>query len=86
MAPRSKEPLFYFAFEMLGLNRVETGCLISNTASRRSIEKTTGFQYEGILREYSRNPQGKFEDDLRYAILKSDWDSLYDKTHVEVLR
>jgi ribosomal-protein-serine acetyltransferase len=85
VAPRSKPHLFYLAFEMLGLNRVETGCFVSNLASKRSIEKTTGFQFEGVLREYGLNEQGEFEDEYRYAILRRDWLSLYDKSRIEVI-
>jgi ribosomal-protein-serine acetyltransferase len=77
--------MFYLGFTLLGLNRIETGCLESNTASRRSIEKTPGFQFEGTLREYARNSQEEFEDELRSAILKRDWLRLYDPDQVEVL-
>ena len=42
IAPASKPHLFFLGFEILGLNRLETGCLVSNLASRRSIEKTPG--------------------------------------------
>ena len=85
VAPRSKPHLFYLAFEILGLNRIETGCYVSNTASKRSIEKTTGFELEGVLREYGLNPQGEFEDEYRYAILYRDWLKLYDKSQVAVI-
>ncbi len=73
VAPKSKPPLFYLAFEILGLNRVETGCFVSNIASKKSIEKTPGFQLEGILREYTLKSNGVFEDEYRFAILKRDW-------------
>ena len=85
VAPRSKPHLFYLAFELLGLNRVETGCFVSNTASKRSIEKTAGFQFEGVLREYGLNERGEFEDEYRYAILRRDWLKLYDKSQIEVI-
>src|SRR6185503_9172744 len=85
VAPRSKPHLFYLAFEILGLNRVETGCFVSNLASRRSIEKTAGFQLDGVLREHGLNSQGEFEDEYRYAILRRDWLKLYDKSQVEVI-
>lgn len=85
VAPRSKPHLFYLAFEILGLNRIETGCYVSNLASKRSIEKTAGFQFEGILREYGLNPQGEFEDEYRYAILRRDWLKLYDKSLIKVI-
>jgi ribosomal-protein-serine acetyltransferase len=84
IAPRSKAHLLYVGFQMLGLNRIETGCFVSNTASQRSIEKTPGFVFEGILRAYGRNAQGVFEDERRYAILRSDWQRLYNPVDVTV--
>jgi RimJ/RimL family protein N-acetyltransferase len=84
-APRSKPHLFYLAFEILGLNRVETGCFVSNLASKRSIEKTAGFLLEGVLREYGLTEQGEFEDEYRYAILRRDWLKLYDKSRIDVI-
>jgi ribosomal-protein-serine acetyltransferase len=85
VTPRSKPHLFYLAFELLGLNRVATGFRVSNHSSQRSIEKTVGFQYEGRMRESGRNDQGEFEDELLYAILRRDWQQLYDKSLVTVL-
>jgi ribosomal-protein-serine acetyltransferase len=78
VTPRSKPHLFYLAFEVLGLNRVATGCRVSNTASRRSLEKTVGLQLEGIMRESGLNEQGEFEDEYLYAILRRDYHRLYD--------
>lgn len=85
VAPRSKPHLFYLAFEILGLNRVETGCFVSNLASKRSIEKTAGFELEGIFREEGLNDRGEFEDAYRYAILRRDWLRIYDKSRIEVV-
>lgn len=85
IAPNSKPHLFYLAFKMLGLNRVETGCDASNIASQKSIEKTRGFVYEGTLRKFKRKPDGTFEDEYRYAILKNDWKKLYDESGIEVI-
>jgi ribosomal-protein-serine acetyltransferase len=85
VAPGSKPHLFYLGFELLGLNRLETGCAVSNIASKRSIEKTPGFQYEGTMREHVRSAQGGFEDEYRYAILRRDWIRLYDKSTIEVI-
>jgi RimJ/RimL family protein N-acetyltransferase len=70
VAPASKPLLLRLGFGALGLNRIETGCFVSNLASRRSIEKTPGFRLEGTLRQYGRNARGEFEDELRYAILR----------------
>ncbi len=85
VAPGSKPHLFYLGFYLLGLNRIETGCFVSNTASRRSIEKTPGFVYEGTLRKFQRNDAGEFEDELRYSILRTDWETLYDPHEIDVI-
>jgi ribosomal-protein-serine acetyltransferase len=85
VAPASKPALYYLGFALLGLNRIETGCFASNLASRRSMEKTPGLAYEGTLRQYARNASGVFEDEHRYAILRSDWIRVYAATRVEVL-
>ncbi len=85
VAPRSKPHLFYLAFEILGLNRVETGCFVSNVASKKSIEKTVGFEFEGTTRQSGLNDNGEFEDEYRYAILRQDWVKLYDKTRIDVI-
>jgi ribosomal-protein-serine acetyltransferase len=85
VTPGSKPHLFYLAFELLGLNRVATGHRVSNVSSQRSIAKTPGFQFEGIMRESGVNDAGEFEDELLYAILRRDWLALYDKTQVRVV-
>lgn len=85
VTPRSKPHLFYLAFELLELNRVATGCRVSNLASKRSLEKTAGLQLEGIMRESGVDDQGRFEDEYLYAILRSDWLRHYDKSLVSVL-
>lgn len=85
VAPRSKPHLFYLAFEILGLNRIETGCFVSNLASKKSIEKTAGFQFEGTMRQSGLNDYGKLEDEHLYAILRQDWVKYYDKTRVEMI-
>ncbi len=85
VTPGSKPHLFYLAFELLGLNRVATGCRVSNLSSRRSLEKTAGLQLEGIMRESGVNEQGEFEDEYLYAILRRDWLALYDQAQVQVL-
>lgn len=85
VAPASKPALYYLGFAVLGLNRIETGCFASNLASRRSLEKTPGLVYEGTLRQYARNATGVFEDEHRFAILRSDWLALYRDARIEVV-
>jgi ribosomal-protein-serine acetyltransferase len=85
VTPATKPLLFYLGFALLGLNRIATGCFVSNRSSRRSIEKTPGFLYEGRMRESARNDDGEFEDEYIYGILRSDWLRLYDPSEIEVV-
>lgn len=85
IAPASKPLLFYLAFELLKLNRVETGCATSNLSSRKSIEKTRGFELEGVLRGYCLNQKGGYDDEFRYSILREDWLRLYEPSEIEVI-
>jgi ribosomal-protein-alanine N-acetyltransferase len=59
-----------FAFENLGLHRVEGACLPSNEASRGLLTKS-GFTEEGYLRRYLRI-DGQWRDHVLFGILKSD--------------
>ena len=65
--------LIDWAFLEMGLNRIEACPMKINTPSIGILEKL-GFRYEGNLREriYFK---GKFEDQLYYSILKSDWET-----------
>lgn len=86
IAPASKPHLFYLAFHLLGLNRIETGCFVRNESSRRSIEKTPGFVFEGILRQFAWDSiTGRFEDELRYSILREEWATLYNAEPIKVI-
>jgi ribosomal-protein-alanine N-acetyltransferase len=59
-----------FAFERLGLHRLEAACLPSNIPSR-SLLARAGFQQEGYAREYLCIA-GKWQDHLLFAILRGD--------------
>jgi ribosomal-protein-serine acetyltransferase len=86
IAPKSKPHLYYLAFHLLGLNRIETGTSVSNVASQRSLAKTPGIVYEGLFREAEWNEETEeFEDVLRYAILRRDWATLYNAAEIEVI-
>ena len=56
-----------FGFEVLMLNRIESICLLENSASERTMQKA-GMEYEGILRKYLYT-KGKYHDVKMYAIL-----------------
>lgn len=59
-----------FAFEQLGLHRLEAACLDYNVASRRLLEKS-GFRNIGHARQYLRIA-GKWQDHLLFEILRSE--------------
>jgi ribosomal-protein-alanine N-acetyltransferase len=59
-----------FAFEQIGLHRVEAACLPTNLPSR-ALLKRSGFTEEGLARRYLRI-RGNWEDHLLFAILRDD--------------
>jgi ribosomal-protein-alanine N-acetyltransferase len=59
-----------YAFESLGLQRVEAACIPENARSVRLLEKA-GFVREGVMRAYLRI-NGVRRDHLRFALLKED--------------
>jgi ribosomal-protein-alanine N-acetyltransferase len=59
-----------FAFEKLGLHRLQARHLVRNPASGRVMQKL-GMQFEGINRGHFRK-WDQFEDIAMYAILESD--------------
>jgi len=62
--------LLNYAFDTLGLHRVEAACLPSNAPSRGLLEKS-GFVQEGLARRYLRI-NGVWQDHVFFAILRSD--------------
>ena len=59
-----------FAFDTLGLHRIEAACRPENKASRKLLEGV-GFQYEGRARAYL-NIAGEWRDHERFALLSQD--------------
>lgn len=59
-----------FAFEELGLHRIEAACLPHNDASRNLLLKV-GFRQEGYARQYLRI-NGKWQDHLLFEMLRDD--------------
>ena len=60
-----------WAFDMLDLNRVQSGADTRNKASERVLEKL-GFVREGTLRE-SCIVNGEMSDDSVYGLLRREW-------------
>lgn len=63
-----------YAFERLGLHRIEAACLPSNMPSRGTLAKA-GFQPEGLARKYLCI-DGQWQDHLLFALLREDWTRL----------
>jgi len=59
-----------FAFDRLGLHRVDAACLPNNTPSH-SLLTSAGFRQEGYARQYLCI-EGKWQDHLLFAILRND--------------
>ena len=59
-----------FAFEELGLHRIEAACLPHNDPSRSLLLKV-GFRQEGYARQYLRI-NGKWQDHLLFELLRDD--------------
>jgi [ribosomal protein S5]-alanine N-acetyltransferase len=60
-----------YAFEQLGLHRVEIAIVPRNSPSRRVVEKL-GLREEGIAVGFLEI-DGKWEDHVRYAITAEEW-------------
>ena len=60
-----------FAFETIGLHRVEAACLPSNEASRRLLQ-SVGFRQEGMARAYLRIA-GAWRDHMLFALLAEEF-------------
>ena len=65
------EAVLQYGFDVMGLHRIFSGHFASNPASGRVLQKI-GMKYEGTLRE-SYNKLGKFEDVVRYGLLRTDY-------------
>ena len=76
MAGRSYTPeavvvLLQFAFEDLGLHRVQISIIPRNSASRRVVEKLA-LRDEGVALRYLEI-NGTWEDHIRFAITSEEW-------------
>lgn len=59
-----------YAFDHVGLHRLEAACLPSNAASQ-AVLKRCGFQPEGLARRYLRI-NGEWQDHLLFGYLRDD--------------
>lgn len=71
IVPEAAVVVFRFAFEELGLHRVEVAIVPRNRASRRVAEKL-GLREEGVACRFLEI-DGVWEDHVRYAITSEEW-------------
>jgi ribosomal-protein-serine acetyltransferase len=68
---RAVERLCAFAFQELGMNRIQVKCAVGNIPSKR-VAQRLGFVFEGIERQGEWLTEGFFTDVEVYSKLKSD--------------
>lgn len=67
-----------YAFEQLGLHRIESEAFAENLASQRCLEKV-GYKREGVARKKFFR-EGRWHDCILYAILDEDYFAAVDKS------
>ena len=71
--PEAARALIDLAFKELELHKIELTCFGYNLQSQRVAEKL-GFTLEARIRD-RKDAQGNRCDDLRYGLLKSEWEA-----------
>jgi ribosomal-protein-alanine N-acetyltransferase len=77
LVPEAVVVALRFAFDLLGLHRVEVSIIPRNAASRRVAEKLD-LRLEGISERYLEI-DGHWEDHVRYAMTSEDWQGRRDQ-------
>ena len=72
--PEAARALIDLAFKELNLHKIELSCFGYNFQSQRVAEKL-GFTLEARIRD-RKDAQGNRCDDLRYGLLRSEWENL----------
>lgn len=70
--------MLQYAFETLGMNRVEIKTNEHNERSRRAIESMGG-RFEGILRNHMVNSDGTVRNTVYYSIIKEEWPDVKER-------
>jgi len=84
LAPEATVTVLRFAFEELGLHRVEIAIVPRNRASRRVVEKLD-LREESVALRYLEI-DGRWEDHVRYAITSEEWAQRRDELMLRWLR
>lgn len=75
--PTCKYLLMSFAFDELGMGRVQLKTDIRNVRSRHAIERL-GARLEGVLRRYQRRSDGTVRDTVMFSVTAEDWPKVRD--------
>ncbi|HEY8400570.1 MAG TPA: GNAT family protein [Cytophagaceae bacterium] len=67
-----KYEMLNYAFDIMGMNRVELKTDVLNVQSRKAIKKL-GAKEEGILKAHMVCGTGRVRDTVYYSIIQSDW-------------
>ncbi len=70
--PEAKLLLLGYAFDELGMGRVQLKTDIRNQRSQRAIAGI-GAQYEGVLRRFQRRADGTVRDTVLFSITAEEW-------------
>lgn len=70
--PATKLLLLEFAFESLGMGRVQLKTDVRNQRSQRAIARL-GAQYEGTLRRYQARADCSIRDTILFSIVAEEW-------------
>ncbi|WPP48191.1 GNAT family N-acetyltransferase [Catalinimonas niigatensis] len=76
--------LFRYAFEELGVRRLELKTDVLNMRSRKAIMKM-GAQEDGILRSHQVMPGGRVRDTVYYSILDHEWPEIKQRVFGYIL-
>jgi [ribosomal protein S5]-alanine N-acetyltransferase len=75
--PEGVAVMLRYGFEELGLHRIEAAIVPRNAASRRVVEKL-GMRDEGVAFRFLQI-RGVWEDHVRYAMTRDEWDERCDE-------
>lgn len=83
--PECKLLLLKYAFEELGVNRVQLATDFRNVRSRSAIKKL-GAVEEGILRQHMILENGFIRDTVVFSIIKSEWPEIQNTLNQRILQ
>lgn len=69
--------MFYYAFEIMKVNKVYGEIMAENVGVLRSLE-LCGSKQEGVLREKVYK-NGKYHDIVMHGIIRSDWEAMQER-------